>query len=67
MIFGHTAVTLVLSTDINYVFPGAVLNTLSPHKQATICTSSEKTIILIYSLSLTEYQKLALLKGYQFF
>jgi len=43
MILGHTAVTLVLSTYINYVFPGAVLNTLSPHKQATIfLTSSEK-------------------------
>jgi len=64
MILGHTTVTLVWSTDINYISPGAVLNTLSPHKQATIFTSSEKTFLLIYLLSLTEYQKLALLQGY---
>jgi len=66
MILGHTAVTLVWSTDINYISPGAILNTLSPHKQATIFIfkSSEYTFILIHSLSLTEYQKLALLQGY---
>jgi hypothetical protein len=45
MILGHTAVALVWSTDINYISPGAVLNTLSPHKQATIFTSSEKNIL----------------------
>jgi hypothetical protein len=35
---------LVWSTDKNYISPGAALNTLSPHKQATIFTSSEKNI-----------------------
>lgn len=42
MTLGHTAVTLVWFTDKNYISPGAVLNTHSPHKQATIFTSSEK-------------------------
>jgi len=63
MILEHTAVTVVWSTDINYISPGAVLNTLSPRKQATVFTSSEKNIHTDISIITDKISETGITKG----